>query len=335
MCQLSNEGHTLTTSFPLILTLFSKFVAATPVQIQRLVDWNSEVLLRLLKLIVLKRNSSGRENSWEEEPLLQQEEGKIVLDEVTEVIDLPGFSQRSFQDPGEMMELPLGAELQLREYVSAVANAYHNNPFHCLQHASQVTMAVTKLLSRIVVRELDDVEEHDGEDENESDEEVVVTDTIASHLHNHTYGITSDPLTQFALVLSALIHAVDHGGIPNLESAKEDPEAAALYRNRSIIEQRSVDKAWKKLMEPEFRALRQSIYADETELKRFRQVVVNSVLATDIDDEVLQSLRMKRWEKTFSHGALNVTPDDVNRKATIVIEHLMQASDVFYTMQPW
>jgi hypothetical protein len=303
----------------------------TPVQIQRLVDWNSEVLLRLIKQIVLKR---GKANSWEEEPMLQQEEGKIVLDEVTDVIDLPGFSQRSFQDP-DTMELPHGAELQLREYVSAVANAYHSNPFHCLQHASQVTMAVTKLLSRIVVRELDDVEEHDGEDENESDEEVEVTDTIASHLHNHTYGITSDPLTQFALVLSALIHAVDHRGTPNSETAKEDPETASRYKHRSIIEQRSVDKAWKKLMEPEFRALRQSIYADETELKRFRQVVVNSVLATDIDDEELQSLRMKRWEKTFSHGALNVTPEDVNRKATIVIEHLMQASDIFHTMQPW
>jgi hypothetical protein len=308
----------------------------TPVQIQRLVDWNSEVLLRLLKQIVLKRICSRKQNSsWDEEPMLQQEEGTIVLDEVTEVIDLPGFSQRSFQDSGDMMELPPGAELQLREYVSAVANAYHSNPFHCLQHASHVTMAVTKLLSRIVVRELDDVEEHDGEDENESDEEVEVTDTIASHLHNHTYGISSDPLTQFALVLSALIHAVDHDGIPNSETAKEDPEAAALYKNRSIIEQRSVDKAWKKLMEPEFKALRQSIYADETELKRFRQVVVNSVLATDIDDEELQSLRMKRWEKTFSYGSLNVTPEDVNRKATIVIEYLMQASDIFHTMQPW
>jgi hypothetical protein len=301
---------------------------------QRLVDWNSEVLLRLLKQIVLKRISSGKKDSWEEEPMLQQEEGKIVLDEVTDVIDLPEFSQRSFQDP-DMMELPPVAELQLREYVSAVANAYHSNPFHCLQHASQMTMAVTKLLSRIVVRELDDVEEHDDEYESESDDEVEVTDTIASHLHNHTYGITSDPLTQFALVLSALIHAVDHGGIPNPEIAKEDPEAAALYKNRSIIEQRSVDKAWKKLMEPEFRALRQSIYADETELKRFRQVVVNSVLATDIDDEELQSLRIKRWETIFSHGALNVTPEDVNRKATIVIEHLMQASDIFHTMQPW
>lgn len=34
---------------------------------------------------------------------------------------------------------------------------------------------------------------------------------IASTLHDHTYGITSDPLTQLSLVFSAMIHDVDVG----------------------------------------------------------------------------------------------------------------------------
>jgi len=68
--------------------------------------------------------------------------------------------------------------------------------FHCLtpnqnfEHASHVTMSVTKLLSRIVSK--DKV----GEDE----------DDIEAALHDHTYGITSDPLTHFACIFSALIH---------------------------------------------------------------------------------------------------------------------------------
>ena len=52
-------------------------------------------------------------------------------------------------------------------------------------------MSVTKLLSRIVAPDNEQVTESEAT------------------LHDHTYGITSDPLTQFAVVLSALIHDAD------------------------------------------------------------------------------------------------------------------------------
>lgn len=61
-------------------------------------------------------------------------------------------------------------------------------------------MSVTKLLSRIVRPELDVGDEHGNNGGN-----------IASTLHDHTYGITSDPLTQLSLVFSAMIHDVDVG----------------------------------------------------------------------------------------------------------------------------
>jgi hypothetical protein len=72
----------------------------------------------------------------------------------------------------------------------------------------------------------------------------------------------------------------------------------------------------------------------EEELRRFRQLVVNTVMATDIVDKELQALRKTRWETAFSKTKM---PDelDMNRKATIVIEHLIQASDVSHTMQHW
>ena len=51
-------------------------------------------------------------------------------------------------------------------------------------------------------------------------------------------------------------------------------------------------------------------------------------------DQDLKKLRNERWERAFStEGAKD--PDNMNRKATIVIEHLMQASDVVHTMQHW
>jgi hypothetical protein len=159
---------------------------------------------------------------------------------------------------------------------------------------------------------------------------------MASALHDHTYGITSDPLTQFSVVVAALIHDVDHRGVPNFVLCKEQPNLAAAYKEKSVAEQNSVDLAWKALMDPSFVELRRCIYGDETEMKRFRQLLVNSVMATDIFDKELGLLRKKRWDKAFQEGPEGDSrEEDTNRKATIVIEHLIQASDVAHTMQHW
>ena len=87
-------------------------------------------------------------------------------------------------------------------------------------------------------------------------------------------------------------------------------------------------------MLPEFQDLRNCIYTDEEELRRFRQTVLNVVLATDIFDKELNDLRKQRWAQAFQNKEV-LTQEDVNVKATIVIEHLIQASDVSHTMQHW
>lgn len=90
-------------------------------------------------------------------------------------------------------------------------------------------------------------------------------------------------------------------------------------------------------MDGAFKELRAVIYQTESEMVRFRQLVVNSVMATDIVDKSLKLQRNQRWEKAFSdHKVDNESPaDTVNRKATIIIDHLIQASDVAHTMQHW
>ena len=166
----------------------------------------------------------------------------------------------------------------------------------------------------------------------------------ASALHDHTYGITSDPLTQFACVFSALIHDVDHPGVPNSQLVKEGSKIAAVYKGKSVAEQNSVDIAWNLLYDDNYKDLRWAIYSTESEKKRFRQLVVNSVMATDIMDQDLKTLRNVRWDKAFHQPFDEVTSEIsriefsrslINRKATIVIEHLIQASDVAHTMQHW
>ena len=197
------------------------------------------------------------------------------------------------------------------------------------QHASHVTMSVVKLMSRIVAPSENELTAEELTRQSE-DRELV--------LHDHTYGITSDPLTQFACLFSALIHDVDHTGVPNTQLVKEGSQIAIYYKGKSVAEQNSVDLAWDLFMSEEFSDLRKAICVDQTELQRFRQLVVNSVMATDIMDAELKALRNARWEKAFYGKERNEQENDTvarNRKATIVIEHLIQASDVAHTMQHW
>lgn len=90
--------------------------------------------------------------------------------------------------------------------VTIIAAMYRNNPFHNFEHASHVTMSVNKLLQRVVTPEITLKRKSMQMSEKSFKKQV------ASDMHNYTYGITSDPLTQFAVVFSALIHDCDHWG---------------------------------------------------------------------------------------------------------------------------
>lgn len=146
------------------------------------------------------------------------------------------------------------------------------------------------------------------------------------------------------MVLSALIHDTDHLGVSNAQLVKEKHNLAKFHQGKSVAEQNSVVLAWTKLMDPAFLHLRRVIYGTPAELERFRQIVVNNVLATDIFDKELQTMRKNRWEKAFSasgdSGSVTAIAEEdeftaINRKATVVMEHLIQASDVSHTMQHW
>jgi hypothetical protein len=65
---------------------------------------------------------------------------------------------------------------------------------------------------------------------------------------SYTTSIASDPLTQFTIVFSALIHDVDHTGVPNGQLIKEEAHVATLYNNKSVAEQNSLDLAFELLM---------------------------------------------------------------------------------------
>jgi 3'5'-cyclic nucleotide phosphodiesterase/Adenylate and Guanylate cyclase catalytic domain len=319
----------------------------------RIVQWTSDVLRDLLRKVVARRKTGdvvlhAGESLIDEayQDLWAGRRQSIPLNEVQEIIRLPCFVDKSTDKaPSAEAELSTTIGNQLTEYVGKIALLYRENPFHNFEHASHVTLSVVKLLSRIVAPDLpSDVKatkpprKAGGLHTLDAPTESRQGDTAAT-LHNYTYGITSDPLTQFACIFSAVIHDLDHPGVPNTQLITEDPSLAERYAYKSVAEQKSVDRAWAVLLQEEFKELRHCIAPTLADQQRFRHLVVNSVMATDIMDKDLKQLRNARWDKAFSIpselSTKESSKDAADRKATIVIEHMIQASDVSHTMQHW
>jgi hypothetical protein len=106
----------------------------------RLIDWNVEILLRLMKQVVAQRGNmkvlkDGRRDSGEE--LLDLKE--TPFEEVREIIALPEFDSKGCgkqqKNPKEI-SIPDIVKEELYSLVRQIAEKYNENPFHNFDHAS-------------------------------------------------------------------------------------------------------------------------------------------------------------------------------------------------------
>jgi hypothetical protein len=84
-------------------------------------------------------------------------------------------------------------------------------------------------------------------------------------------------------------------------------------------------------MKDDFTDLRRVIYTSPEEFHHVRQVLVNCIMATDIFD--VEQIE-KRSAKLNSY-LQNDGESTASLKMTILLEHVIQASDVSHTMQHW
>jgi 3'5'-cyclic nucleotide phosphodiesterase len=301
--------------------------------LQRLVDQNVDILLGYLRgisarrLVLQRLNHQTRISSWEEEPQI----GVSMLEEAQEAIQAPTFDLRLAMNAVEpaLLEIPSEVESQLRNYVSSIATAYRQtNPFHSFEHASHVVRTMDQMIKKM--RSSSDVlvTGFDGKPRSAGE--------IAKEMDQKTFSIASDPLLQFTLVFAALVHDVDHIGVSNQQLIKESSPIASLYKNRSVSEQNAVDISWWLLMTADFEKLRSAIYTDTTDMRRFRQCLVNCVIATDILDRTMKDHRDYNWNKCFVRRTHFMDWDEKrNLQATAVAEALMQAADAGHCLQPF
>ena len=106
-------------------------------------------------------------------------------------------------------------------------------------------------------------------------------------------------------------------------------------------------------MDPGYKDLRSTIFRKPSDIKEFRNLVVNSVMATDLQDSELKISQDARWKELFED---RIYPSDDNaiaaecsmpeknykreefnhnRRAMLIIEFIIQASVISEYMQHW
>jgi hypothetical protein len=114
----------------------------------RLASWNTEILLKHLKLIVACRcenkMSIGLVEDWASLSF-----DTHVFEEVIEIIDLSNLSKSLDDSSGDSNIIEDCVREQLFDFVASVARLYPENAFHNFEHASHVTMVRASLVSSL------------------------------------------------------------------------------------------------------------------------------------------------------------------------------------------
>eukprot|EP00977_Amphora_coffeiformis_P007330 scaffold1588_cov222-Amphora_coffeaeformis.AAC.2 len=113
-------------------------------RLDRLIDWNVEVLLQYLQPIVSSRGTKARPSQnmlakirKAEQDMLHNRDG-LVVDEMTQILYLPEFDPATAMAMSQEIPLSPRVKQQLRDFVVMISSTYKSTPFHNFDHASHV-----------------------------------------------------------------------------------------------------------------------------------------------------------------------------------------------------
>ena len=314
---------------------FYCFTEQLPVPIQRLVAWNLDQLDNIL--VNLMAQSSSNPGTTE----VQLFEGsKYPRSERSETVFLKDSESHSstarfMQSSSDLPVLDNSIRNLLNDFISSIAFMYQegkHNQYHDFEHSANAAMSIMKFLSSLSLTAKPEMAKE------ENDPDIRIT---------YIHLVLSDPMVQFSMIFSALIHGVAHPGLSNRQLVRQNAPAAKRYKGKNVTEQCSIDMAWELFMDPGYNELRAVIFRKPSDILEFRKLIINAVLATDLDDLELMKSRDSRWNDLFETNKGD--PRDVNsgsyigkneeynnnRRAALVIEYIIQASVISEFMQHW
>ncbi|KAF0030502.1 hypothetical protein F2P81_017233 [Scophthalmus maximus] len=198
---------------------------------------------------------------------------------------LSQVSYRLFEDTGlfETFRIPVQ---KFMNYFHALENGYRDIPYHNRIHATDVLHAVWYLTTQPVPGLPTLLAENGIHTDSENGIGPGATGFLVSKMSSvpkDGYGSLSGlipGLELMALYVAAAMHDYDHPGRTNAFLVATGAPQALLYNDRSVLENHHAASAWNLFMSrPEFNFL---INLEHMEFKRFRFLVIEAILATDL-----------------------------------------------------
>ncbi|KAF7663977.1 hypothetical protein LDENG_00192760 [Lucifuga dentata] len=200
---------------------------------------------------------------------------------------LSQVSYKLFEDTGlfETFKIPVK---EFMNYFHALESGYRDIPYHNRIHATDVLHAVWYLTMQPVPGLPSLITDHCSASDSDSDSGI--THSHMGFLVSKTYTVSEDgygclsglipALELMALYVAAAMHDYDHPGRTNAFLVATSAPQAVLYNDRSVLENHHAASAWNLFMSrPEYNFL---INLDHVEFKRFRFLVIEAILATDL-----------------------------------------------------
>ncbi|CAB3408849.1 unnamed protein product [Caenorhabditis bovis] len=186
-------------------------------------------------------------NNWSFSP--------FYLNEVSEGHALKYIGYELFNRYGFMDRFKISVSA-LENYLGALEVGYskHNNPYHNVVHAADVTQSSHFMLSQT---------------------------GLANSLSD---------LELFAVIFGALIHDYEHTGHTNNFHIQSQSHFAMLYNDRSVLENHHVSSCFRLMKEDDKNIVAQ---LSKDEYKDLRNMVIEIVLATDMSTHFMQIKTMK------------------------------------------
>ncbi|XP_060929615.1 cGMP-inhibited 3',5'-cyclic phosphodiesterase 3A-like [Limanda limanda] len=198
---------------------------------------------------------------------------------------LSQVSYRLFEDTGlfETFRIPIK---EFMNYFHALENGYRDIPYHNRIHATDVLHAVWFLTTQAVPGLPTLLTENGIHTDSDNGIRPGATGFLVSKMNpepEEGCGSLSGlipGLELMALYVAAAMHDYDHPGRTNAFLVATSAPQALLYNDRSVLENHHAASAWNLFMSrPEYNFL---INLEHVEFKRFRFLVIEAILATDL-----------------------------------------------------